>query len=137
MNSENKTVEELKQMCKKKNITGYSKLLKEDLIKVLSKKMKGGEFDETKLIGKYSKNFSISSNDKRNCVKSRKNFAASPVYFIALRDDNIELFKSLNTNQKLQNENPFTCSLPDNSKIEVAGEIFAQFNDFLIIRKRK
>ena len=126
-------------MCKKKKITGYSKLLKKDLIKVLSKKMKGGEFDETKLIGKYSKNFSISSNDKRNCVKSRKNFAASPVYFIALRDDNIELFKSLNTKntkQKLQNENPsFTCSLPDNSKRAVTGKIFAKFNDFLIIRK--
>ena len=37
---ENKTVEELKEICRQKNITGYSKLKKEDLIKLVKKNSK-------------------------------------------------------------------------------------------------
>ena len=36
----NKTVEELKFICRQKNITGYSKLNKEDLIKLVKKNSK-------------------------------------------------------------------------------------------------
>ena len=37
---ENKTVEELKEICRQKNITGYSKLKKEDVIKLVKKNSK-------------------------------------------------------------------------------------------------
>jgi hypothetical protein len=37
---ENNTVEELKKMCKQYNISGYSKLNKKDLIKLLNKNTK-------------------------------------------------------------------------------------------------
>jgi hypothetical protein len=37
---ENNTIEELKKMCKQNNISGYSKLNKKDLIKLLKKNMK-------------------------------------------------------------------------------------------------
>jgi len=37
---ENNTVEELKKMCKKNNISGYSKLNKKELIKLLKKNIK-------------------------------------------------------------------------------------------------
>jgi len=164
MNLENKTVEELKQMCKKKKIPDYSKLLKKDLIKVLSKKMKGGEFDENKINGIYSKNFRISNPEKKYSVASRKNFAESPVYFIALREDNPEIFKSLEQNSQKKNnslntkQNPqkknhlFICTIPDETKpdetkpdetkpdgikIKLTGEIYAIHKDFLIIKKKR
>ena len=38
----NKTVLELKEICKKKELKGYSKLCKDDLVKMLSKKLKKG-----------------------------------------------------------------------------------------------
>ena len=38
---ENKTMEELKEMCRQKNISGYSKLNKEDLLKLVKKNSKG------------------------------------------------------------------------------------------------
>ena len=38
---ENMTMEELKKMCRQKNISGYSKLNKELLIKLIKKNMKG------------------------------------------------------------------------------------------------
>ena len=37
---ENNTVEELKKICKQNNISGYSKLNKKELIKLLKKKYK-------------------------------------------------------------------------------------------------
>jgi hypothetical protein len=44
MKLENKTVEELKNMCRNKKISGYSKLNKQGLINLLNNNKKGGEF---------------------------------------------------------------------------------------------
>ena len=83
MSLREKKVEELKEMCKQKKISGYSKLKKEDLIKILSKK-KGG-------------NFNISINNLNNSVKSLvQNIKNKDEYFIAYEDDNKGLFNKNN-----------------------------------------
>lgn len=42
MTYKNKTVEELKNICRIRNIKGYSKLRKDEIIKLIKKNMKGG-----------------------------------------------------------------------------------------------
>jgi len=83
MKLEDKTVDELKQLCKKKKISGYSKLLKKDLIKVLSKKMKGGVFNGT-LLTNHNKYKKYSNNIQE--------LSSSNDCFIAFKSDNLELF---------------------------------------------
>ena len=67
MNKE-KSIVELKKMCKKYNITGYSKLNKSDLIKIINKKMKGGNFDESYINSAYAENYMNNSHN----INSRK-----------------------------------------------------------------
>ena len=43
MTYKNKTVEELKNICRIRNIKGYSKLRKDEIIKLIKKNMKGGQ----------------------------------------------------------------------------------------------
>ena len=45
---ENMTMEELKKMCRQKNISGYSTLNKLDLIKLYKKKSKGKKVNQNK-----------------------------------------------------------------------------------------
>ena len=83
MSLKEKKVEELKEMCKQKKISGYSKLKKEDLIKILSKK-KGGNFD-------------ININSLNNYVKSLvKEIKNKDEYFIAYETNNEGLFNKNN-----------------------------------------
>ena len=51
----NKTVEELKDICRQKNITGYSKLNKEKLIKLVKKnsKIKNEKVEKSKKVVDY------------------------------------------------------------------------------------
>ena len=52
---ENMTIEELKKMCRKKNISGYSKLNKLDLIKLYKKNSKGKKVNQNKTKLHYKK----------------------------------------------------------------------------------
>ena len=69
MKLENKTVEELKNMCRNKKISGYSKLNKQDLVNLLNnnKKVKKGggnkSFNDLK-VGEYYKCESSPYNNK-------------------------------------------------------------------------
>ena len=45
---ENMTMEELKKMCRQKNISGYSKLNKLDLIKLYKKNSRGKKVNQNK-----------------------------------------------------------------------------------------
>ena len=79
MELENKTVEELKQMCKKKKIKGYSKFSKKGLINLLKnnkKVKKGGGFDLTLINYNESKDPTIinySNHDKYFLANSAEN----------------------------------------------------------------
>ena len=79
MELENKTVEELKQMCKKKKIKGYSKFNKKGLINLLKnnkKVKKGGGFDLTLINYNESKDPTIinySNHDKYFLANSAEN----------------------------------------------------------------
>lgn len=134
MNKE-KSIVELKKMCKKYNITGYSKLNKSDLIKIINKKMKGGEFDE-----KYAKVANNFRNNTHN-IYSRKNYFTSPYFFVALEEDNEDLFNEKSNkfykNEKDMNNNNFrgwkdeitvNCRLPNGDLIEKTGKIHGQYN---------
>ena len=93
MNKE-KSIVELKKMCKKYNITGYSKLNKSDLIKIINKKMKGGNFDESYITGYYAENY----NNNSHSINSRKKMADSPNFFLAFLKDNVNLFNTKSKN---------------------------------------
>jgi len=92
MSLKEKKVEELKEMCKQKKISGYSKLKKEDLIKILSKK-KGGQF------GKYGEIYTGLSKNYQNQLAIRDD------YFIALESDNKGFFNEKNNKYYENNEN--------------------------------
>jgi hypothetical protein len=73
MNYQSKTVVQLKEICKKKNISGYSKLNKKELISFIKKNLKkGGEDDDlivnpTKNLGfNYTNVNCIYNNQKQN-----------------------------------------------------------------------
>ena len=76
MSLKEKTVKELKEMCKERKISGYSKLKKEDLIKILSKK-KGGKYFWNN-VKYYYKNEDIIEGHVQNQLKYKDN------YFLAL-----------------------------------------------------
>jgi hypothetical protein len=83
MELENKTVEELKQMCKKKKIKGYSKFNKKGLINLLKnnkKVKKGGGFDLTLINYNESRDPTIIDYSKNN------------KYFLANSSENEKLF---------------------------------------------
>ena len=145
-----KSIVELKKMCKKYNITGYSKLNKSDLIKIINKKMKGGNFDESYIQGAYSKNYK--SNFYK--INSRKEMADSPNFFLAFSKDNVNLFneksnnfyrnKIKNNENKINNtevhrewkpEITVKCSLPNGELIEKTGKVYSQHESrgFIII----
>ena len=87
MELENKTVEELKQMCKKKKIKGYSKFNKKGLINLLKnnkKVKKGGGFDLTLINFEESEDPTI------------KKYSKDPKYFLANSDQNQELLNNIN-----------------------------------------
>ena len=102
MKLEDKTVDELKQMCKTKKISGYSKLLKKDLIKVLSKKVKGGAFPKN---GYFNEEMKSQFNPMDN-IETFDQFAASSKYFIATERDNPGLFNTT-INEGKPNGNPY------------------------------
>lgn len=60
MNLKNLTIKELKEKCKSRKIKGYSKLTKNELIKILKKYKKGGSSD-IPLINVYIYNIAISN----------------------------------------------------------------------------
>ena len=85
MELENKTVEELKQMCKKKKIKGYTKFNKKGLINLLKnnkKVKKGGGFDLTLINYNESKDPTIINYSKNN------------KYFLANSAENKELLRN-------------------------------------------
>jgi hypothetical protein len=82
MSLKEKKVEELKEMCKQKKISGYSKLKKEDLIKILSKK-KGGKFDKSNVTSGLPQNV-------------REKYSNREDVFIAHASDNEGLFNKEN-----------------------------------------
>jgi hypothetical protein len=85
MELENKTVEELKQMCKKKKIKGYSKFNKKGLINLLKnhkKVKKGGGFDLTLINYNESRDPTIIDYSKNN------------KYFLANSAENKELLRN-------------------------------------------
>jgi hypothetical protein len=137
-------------MCKKYNITGYSKLNKSDLIKIINKKMKGGNFDESYIEHAYAENYK--SNFYK--INSRKEMADSPNFFLAFLKDNVNLFnensnnfyrnKIKNTENKIKNtkvnrewkpEITVNCSLPNGELIEKTGEVYSSHESggFIII----
>ena len=156
MNKE-KSIVELKKMCKKYNITGYSKLNKSDLIKIINKKMKGGNFDESYITDAYAENY----KSKFRNINSRKKMADSPNFFLAFLKDNVNLFNEnsnnfyrneiKNTENKIKNTENMTnntkvhrvwkpeitvnCSLPNGELIEKTGEVYAvhKSRGFIII----
>ena len=114
-------------MCKKKKISGYSKLKKEDLIKILSKK-KGGKFDKdinTGLLNEY-KNRVVNSDE----------------YFIAFESDNPDLFNK-NNNKYYESMNIYTggiirvfkdnftvmCQIPDSGIVKVKVKKIYHINE--------
>ena len=72
---ENKTVEELKKICRKKNITGYSKLKKEDLIKLVKKnsKRKNVKVKKSKKGGANNNNLTRTDRDIKTAVQAWTN----------------------------------------------------------------
>ena len=64
----NKTVLELKEICKKKELKGYSKLCKDNLVKMLSKNLKkGGDPTEKIIVCDYRiNNYCTKSYDINN-----------------------------------------------------------------------
>lgn len=144
MNKE-KSIVELKKMCKKYNITGYSKLNKSDLIKIINKKMKGGNFDESYIKGAYAENY---MNNFYN-INSRKKMADSPNFFLAFLKDNVNLFNKNSSNfyrnGEMNNNNEVNrvwkpeitvkCSLPNGELIEKTGEVYSEHESggFIII----
>ena len=68
----NKTVEELKDICRQKNITGYSKLNKEKLIKLVKKnsKIKNEKVEKSKKGGGLLNFFVKKKNTKKNIKRS-------------------------------------------------------------------
>jgi hypothetical protein len=142
MNKE-KSIVELKKMCKKYNITGYSKLNKSDLIKIINKKMKGGNFDESYIKDAYAENY----KSKFRNINSRKEMADSPNFFLAFLRDNVNLFNK-NSNNFYRNminntevhrewkpEITVNCRLPNGELIEKTGEVYAvhKSRGFIII----
>ena len=108
MNKE-KSIVELKKMCKKYNITGYSKLNKSDLIKIINKKMKGGNFDESNIKDAYYPEI------------LRKKMAESPNFFLAFLKDNVNLFNDNSGKPEIT----VKCRLPNGQLIEKTGEVYA------------
>jgi hypothetical protein len=142
MNKE-KSIVELKKMCKKYNITGYSKLNKSDLIKIINKKMKGGNFDESYIKDAYAENY----KSKFRNINSRKEMADSPNFFLAFLKDNVNLFNEKSNNfyrNMIKNtevrrgwkpEITVKCSLPNGELIEKTGEVYSEHKSggFIII----
>jgi hypothetical protein len=87
MSLKQKKVKDLKEMCKEKKISGYSKLKKENLIKILNKK--GGNFNPIINTG-------LNKNNINNIYEKN--------YFIAHKEDNDNLFNYL-SNLTKENRN--------------------------------
>lgn len=73
----NYTVKELKNMCKKKNIKGYTKLNKKELINLLKKGGSGGILKKPKKVGRFSvepvNEKNITFNERVNVYKIKEN----------------------------------------------------------------
>lgn len=84
---------ELLQLCRDKGLTGYSRLRKDEIRDLVASSMSGGELDEKYLIGKYGENYRYTNMNTGMRIRSRKEYADSPSFFIALSgDDNPRLF---------------------------------------------
>ena len=87
MKLENKTVEELKNICRNKKISGYSKLNKQGLINLLNNNKKGG-YVVKNWMKAFSNNFMITNGT----TKITKNNLAGNYYnvFVPLKEYNLD-----------------------------------------------
>ena len=130
MELENKTVEELKQMCKKKKIKGYSKFNKKGLINLLKnhkKVKKGGGFDLTL----------INYNESRD--PTIINYSNHDKYFLANSAENKELLRNSNFNNTAMTGFNYKYKCTDKQKrtgILIRSIHSDEADEYLIIRIR-
>ena len=100
MKLENKTVEELKNMCRNKKISGYSKLNKQGLINLLNNNKKGG-YVVKNWMKAFSNNFAIINGRTR----ITKNNIAGDINnaFVPLKNYELQFSKSLFSGNKVFN----------------------------------
>ena len=101
MKLENKTVEELKNMCRNKKISGYSKLNKQGLINLLNNNKKGGY-----VVKNWMKAFSNNYIKSNGTTKITKNNLAYNYYnvFVPIKKYNLDEIHKNNINYSIINK---------------------------------
>ena len=132
MNYKNKSLIELKEIAKNKKIKGYSKLNKNDLLKVITKKQKGGDNQTKKNNNKSStSNNNLINNNNRPLNNNNNLSKNNKIRKDKITDKNIIFAVNLWSDNKEEALNKYgDISEWDVSDVTYMGYLFKQLDNF-------